>query len=68
LEDAGKAFEGWRGGKDRHAFALQLAKAPQIIKAENVVHMGMRVEHSIHTANLFPQALCAEIRRRVHDE
>jgi len=53
---------------DRHTFVFQLTKAPQIIEAKNVVHVSMRVENGVNFRNILPQALSAEIWRRINDE
>lgn len=53
---------------DRHTLVFQLTKAPQIIEAKNVVHVSVRVEHGVNFRNILPQALSAEIWRRINDE
>ena len=44
------------------------AQRPQIVEAENMVGMGVRVEDSIHMPDLFAQSLVAEVRTRIDQD
>lgn len=68
LKNAREAGEGFRRPENRHAFVLQLAKAPQVVEAKNVVDMRMGVEDGINPSDVLPQALGAKIGCGINDE
>lgn len=61
------AQRGWRGIHGHRAI-FDLAEPPQIIEAQHVVHVRMRVDNGIQLVDPLAQALRAEVRRRVHAE
>ena len=47
--------------------AAQIAKAPAVVQAHDMIGMGVREQHRVQPANLLAQHLDAEFRRRVDD-
>ena len=51
-----------------NAFILHLTKAAKVIEAQNMVHVRVGIKNRIHPINALPEALKAEVRRRIDNE